>query len=73
MNKLAVGYESELDEVFEHALRHQAVQIPGLVAMCRRGASVYGPKAFGFADLESRRPMRADALMRMYSMTKVLT
>jgi len=73
MKRLADGYESELDEVFARALHHEGLAVPGLVAMCRRGSSVYGPKAFGFADLAARRPMRADAMMRMYSMTKVLT
>lgn len=73
MRELAEGYEAELDEIFERALHHHALNIPGLVAMCRRGASVYGPKAFGFADLETSRPMKSDAMMRMYSMTKVLT
>lgn len=73
MAKLAEGYEAELDEVLEQSLHHRALNIPGLVAMCRRGTSVYGPKAFGYADLETRRPMQPDAMMRMYSMTKVLT
>jgi CubicO group peptidase (beta-lactamase class C family) len=73
MKRLAEGYEAELDEVLERAIHHRALNIPGLVAMCRRGDTIYGPKAFGFADLESRRLMQSDAMMRMYSMTKVLT
>jgi CubicO group peptidase (beta-lactamase class C family) len=70
---LAPGFEARLDATLARALDNEVLNIPGFVAMARRGTSVYGPKAFGFADLASRRPMRADAMMRMYSMTKVLT
>jgi CubicO group peptidase (beta-lactamase class C family) len=71
--KLAADYKARLDAVFKHALDNDTLNIPGFVAMCRRGGSVYGPKAFGFADLEGSKVMEPDALMRMYSMTKVLT
>jgi CubicO group peptidase (beta-lactamase class C family) len=40
-----------------------------VVAVARRGKVVY-QKAFGVASLETREPMRADALFRLYSMTK---
>jgi CubicO group peptidase (beta-lactamase class C family) len=40
-----------------------------VVAVARRGKVVY-QKAFGVANLQTREPMRADALFRLYSMTK---
>jgi CubicO group peptidase (beta-lactamase class C family) len=45
-------------------------RLPGMVvAVARRGKVVY-QKAFGVASLATREPMRADALFRLYSMTK---
>jgi CubicO group peptidase (beta-lactamase class C family) len=47
-----------------------AGKVPGVVvAVARRGKVVY-QKAFGVANRETREPMRADALFRLYSMTK---
>ncbi|MEX2650414.1 MAG: serine hydrolase domain-containing protein [Alphaproteobacteria bacterium] len=70
---LAPHYEETLNRVLGRVLENPKLSIPGFVVICRRGASVYGPRAFGFADIERKRPMRPDAMMRMYSMTKVLT
>jgi CubicO group peptidase (beta-lactamase class C family) len=47
-----------------------AGRLPGIVvAVARRGKLVYH-KAFGVADLATRDPMPADAVFRLYSMTK---
>lgn len=47
-----------------------AGSLPGIViAVARRGKVVY-QKAFGVTNLQSREPMRPDALFRLYSMTK---
>jgi len=47
-----------------------AGRLPGIVvAVSRRGSVVY-QKAFGFANVETHQPMRADAVFRLYSMTK---
>lgn len=47
-----------------------AGRVPGVVvAVARRGKVVY-QKAFGVTNRETREPMRADALFRLYSMTK---
>jgi CubicO group peptidase (beta-lactamase class C family) len=47
-----------------------AGKLPGIVvAIARRGKVVYH-KAFGVTNLQTREPMRADALFRLYSMTK---
>jgi CubicO group peptidase (beta-lactamase class C family) len=47
-----------------------AGKLPGIVvAVARRGKVVY-QRAIGVANLQTREPMRADALFRLYSMTK---
>ena len=47
-----------------------AGKLPGIVvAIARRGKVVY-QKAFGVTNLQTREPIRADALFRLYSMTK---
>jgi CubicO group peptidase (beta-lactamase class C family) len=47
-----------------------AGKLPGIVvAVARRGKVVY-QRAVGVANLQTREPMRADALFRLYSMTK---
>jgi CubicO group peptidase (beta-lactamase class C family) len=47
-----------------------AGKLPGIVvAVARRGKVVY-QKAFGVTSLQTREPLRADALFRLYSMTK---
>ena len=47
-----------------------AGKLPGIVvAVARRGKVVY-QRAGGVANLQTREPMRADALFRLYSMTK---
>ena len=38
-----------------------------------RGLDVLDYKTFGYMDLESRRPLRQDAIYRMYSNTKIVT
>lgn len=47
-----------------------AGRLPGMVvAVARRGKVVY-QKAFGVSNLATREPMRTDAVVRLYSMTK---
>ena len=47
-----------------------AGRLPGMVvAVARRGKVVY-QKAIGVANRETREPLRADAMFRLYSMTK---
>src|SRR5688572_27797627 len=47
-----------------------AGKLPGMViAVARRGKVVY-QKAIGVANRETREPLRADAMFRLYSMTK---
>jgi len=68
---LAPSFEKYLDAVFNSALSDPRLSFPGFNVHARRGADVYA-KSFGVADLESGAPMQADAMIRMYSMTKVM-
>jgi len=43
------------------------------VALVMRGTDVVDYRTFGYMDLESRRPLAADAIFRMYSNTKIVT
>ncbi|MEQ9260103.1 MAG: serine hydrolase domain-containing protein [Roseovarius sp.] len=70
---LEKGYETAFDSFFASALDNERLRLPGFVVMCRRGGDIYGPKAFGYSDLQTSSRMRADAMFRMYSMTKVMT
>jgi CubicO group peptidase (beta-lactamase class C family) len=59
---------ARLDSALEAEIA--AGRVPGVVvAVARRGRVVH-QKAYGFANLETRQPMPADALFRLYSMTK---
>jgi CubicO group peptidase (beta-lactamase class C family) len=47
-----------------------AGRVPGIVVAVARRGKVVHQRAYGFANLETRDPMPADALFRLYSMTK---
>jgi CubicO group peptidase (beta-lactamase class C family) len=47
-----------------------AGKLPGIVVTIARRGKVGYQKAFGVANLQTREPMRADAVFRLYSMTK---
>lgn len=47
--------------------------IPGGVALVARHGKIVYYKAFGFADIESRRPLQRDDIFRIASQTKAIT
>jgi CubicO group peptidase (beta-lactamase class C family) len=48
-------------------------RVPGVVTLvCRKGRIAH-LECFGLMDLERRKPMREDAIFRIYSMTKIVT
>ena len=47
--------------------------IPHCVCLVMRGTDVLDYRTLGFMDLESREPLRDDAIFRMYSNTKIVT
>jgi CubicO group peptidase (beta-lactamase class C family) len=70
----AAGLSSErlqrLDELLEREIA--AGRLSGMVvALARHGEVIQ--RNYGYMDLESRQPMRADAMFRLYSMTKPIT
>ena len=48
-------------------------EIPGAVVWISRGGDTDLLKAYGFADLDSRKAMQTDAIFRIASMTKAIT
>lgn len=50
-----------------------AGRLAGAVAMAWRGGEQVHAAALGWLDVATRRPMRADAIFRLYSMTKPVT
>ncbi|MFG6441465.1 serine hydrolase domain-containing protein [Roseateles sp. LKC17W] len=53
--------------------RMQQAQVPGLALAVIEGGQVLHATAFGWADLAARRPMAADTLLNIASVTKVFT
>jgi CubicO group peptidase (beta-lactamase class C family) len=47
--------------------------IPHCVCLVMRGTDVLDYRTLGYMDLESREPLREDAIFRMYSNTKIVT
>ncbi len=50
-----------------------AGKIPGAVALIARNGEVAYHKSFGFADIDTNRPMQLDSIFRIASMTKAIT
>ena len=50
-----------------------AGKIPGAVALIIRDGDTAYHKSFGFADIDSRKPMASDAIFRIASMSKAVT
>jgi CubicO group peptidase (beta-lactamase class C family) len=67
--------ERRLERIGEHLLRKYVE--PGLIAGCQLGVVRHGhiaySRAFGLMDRERGKPVRADTIWRIYSMTKPVT
>jgi CubicO group peptidase (beta-lactamase class C family) len=48
-------------------------QLAGIVTLVARHGEVVQHKAFGYQDLESKKPMQLDTIVRIFSMTKPIT
>jgi len=46
---------------------------PGMIVTVARGGQVVYDRTFGYSDVEKKRPLKKDAVMRVYSMTKPIT
>ena len=62
---------AKVDDVLD-GLVEQKRLAGGTVVIARRGKIVYF-KSHGIADIESKRPMKNDVIMRFYSMSKAIT
>ncbi|MGI9233796.1 MAG: serine hydrolase domain-containing protein [Woeseiaceae bacterium] len=50
-----------------------AKRIPGAVALIVKNGEIAYHKSFGFADIDSEKPMQSDSIFRIASMTKAVT
>ena len=70
-----VGLSAErlarIDRAFEAAVSER--RVAGALVLVGRRGKVAHLQGFGYADVESRRPMTEDAIFRIASMTKVVT
>ena len=68
----ADGFDGERLERIDTAINAEIAEgnIAGAVALIARDGDVVYHKSFGFADIESGKPMQADSIFRIASMTK---
>lgn len=69
------GFVNERLDRIDSAINAEiaAGKIPGAVALIVRDGKTVYHKSFGYADIESRTPMKNDAVFRIASMTKAVT
>ena len=65
------GFEADADRLMSH-LTARNIAPGAVIRIDQNGESVFN-KAYGYADLESEKPMEKDSLFRIYSMTKAVT
>lgn len=62
---------SKVDEVMNGLVKNKRLA-GGIVMIARRGSIVHF-QSYGLADIESKRAMKKDAILRFYSMSKAIT
>lgn len=74
-NPIATGFIPERLSRIDDAINAEiaAEKIAGAVALISRNGRVAYFKSFGFADVDSKIPMRSDSIFRIASMTKAVT
>lgn len=70
----SAGFSSERLAVLDAGIQAEIDKgnVAGVVVAVARHGRVVHNKAYGYADLASRKPMRTDHLFRLYSMTKAV-
>jgi CubicO group peptidase (beta-lactamase class C family) len=68
---LAAGALAQMDAGMQDIVDKK--HLAGVVTLVARHGKVVQHKAYGFQDLETQTPMRADTIARIYSMTKPIT
>lgn len=71
----ADGFDGERLARIDTAIKAEIAEgnIAGAVALIARDGDVVYHKSFGFADIESGKPMQTDSIFRIASMTKAIT
>lgn len=71
----AAGFSAERLERLEHAMQEKvdSGELAGIVTVLARHGSIVHQETFGHADIASERRMEADAIFRIYSMSKPIT
>lgn len=64
-------YKDNMDDVLKKLV--ESGEVPGASAMVLRGGKEIYFGAFGMADMEEKRPMKRDTMIRLFSMTKPIT
>lgn len=64
-------FATDMDQLMDHMVSRGIA--PGGVIEIKQGGQTVFSQAYGYADLETQRPMTTDALFRIYSMTKPIT
>ena len=74
-NPDSAGFIPERLERVDRAVQESIAngEIAGAVALVVRGGEIVYHKPFGYADIDSKTPMRNDAIFRIASMTKAVT
>jgi len=69
------GFDTDRLTRIDRAIRAEieAGGLAGAVALIARDGKIVYHKSFGYADLESKTPMRTDAIFRIASMSKAVT
>ncbi len=62
---------ARIDSVFEGMVRRR--EMAGVAVLVLRDGKIVYDRAFGWADIEARKPMRTDAIFRIASQTKAIT
>ncbi|HET6910352.1 MAG TPA: serine hydrolase domain-containing protein [Mycobacteriales bacterium] len=70
-----VGFDAQRLQRIDTHFRHyvQDGRLPGWQVMVSRGGKVAHLSSYGFADREAGKPVEADTIFRIYSMTKPVT
>lgn len=64
-------FETKIDTVMTHMTSRNIAA--GAVVRIDQGGETVFSRAYGYADLEDKKPMTEDSLFRIYSMTKAIT
>jgi CubicO group peptidase (beta-lactamase class C family) len=68
---MGTGDFAALDSAMQRYV--DAGRLPGIITAVMRNGEVVDLRTFGYLDIETREPIRRDAIFRIYSNTKIIT